>query len=188
MILPEPQDLPDDDDDIHTLPPPRQNVSPSAASGVIPHGGSSSNNNRFIHEQSIPRRGIRMSHWDGTDANMKRPKGPETRRRHGTSCPSLGRAAQEGSLRGALHNNPQFHHKIAALQTSLKSHNNERGVKIEGRWAGRSVAEMSNTLWYRLTSMRRGAPTVSHWAHCFAMLASLLAIIGTILCLRGGWW
>jgi hypothetical protein len=35
MILPEPQDLPDDDDDIHATTTSTQNVSPSATSGVI---------------------------------------------------------------------------------------------------------------------------------------------------------
>jgi hypothetical protein len=125
MILPEPQDLPDDDDDIHatTTPHVGSDVSPSAAV-LNPHGVAAAAATTTDSSMSInSRRGIRMSHWTGPmpiHETSERPRDSSatwyelsiTR----ASCPgriTAGRPARTPS---------QFHHKIAGLANITKSH------------------------------------------------------------------
>ena len=158
MILPEPQDLPDGDDDIHTPTTPHvgSNGSHSAASATT-HGVATT---ATPTDTSM---NINSSSWDpdepldGTDADYETSeKAQRLVDDMVRAVQSLGRAAQEGSLQGALHEHRHnFTTKLRALQTSSKkSQAMKEGVKI-AQEVGKAVAEKTQNVQHFVVPPRR---------------------------------
>jgi hypothetical protein len=149
MILPEPQDLPDEEYDINNPITPHvdSNASPSAtsaSSGVATATDTSMN--------------INTSSWDPEDdadgeTSEKAQRLVDDMLR---AVKSLGRAAQEGSLQGALHEHRHnFTTQLRALQTSSKkSQAMKEGVKI-AQEVGKAVAEKTQNVQHFVMPPRR---------------------------------
>jgi hypothetical protein len=155
MILPEPQDLPDEDDDIHTPTTPHveSNVSASASAHGVAATATSADTSMNINSSSWdPEEPL-----DGADANYETSeKAQRLVDDMVRAVQSLGRAAQEGSLQGALHEHRHnFTTKLRALQTSSKkSQAMKEGVKI-AQEVGKAVAEKSQNVQHFVVPPRR---------------------------------
>lgn len=163
MILPEPQDLPDEDDDTHTTtttPHVDSNVSPSAArasaSGVA-GATATATADTSMHTANSSSWDREEPSADGTDADYETSeKAQRLVDDMVRAVQSLGRAAQEGSLQGALHEHRHnFTTKLRALQTSSKkSQAMKEGVKI-AQEVGKAVAEKTQNVQHFVVPPRR---------------------------------
>jgi hypothetical protein len=143
MILPEPQDLIDEDDDTTTAPHVHvdSNGSPSAAA-TDPSMNSSSW--EFAGEDPS----------DGTDGETTE-KAQRLVDDMVRAVQSLGRAANEGSLQGALHEHRHnITAKLRALQTSKKSQAMKEGVKM-AQEVGKAVVEKTQNVQHFVLPPRR---------------------------------
>jgi hypothetical protein len=118
---------------------------------------------------------------------MKRPKGPETRRTTWYELSITGRAAQEGSLQGALHHRHSF--TTRALQTSSKV----TAMKERQDWCGSGQGGRSPKCPTLCGTARRKyegeEPPLCRIGRIVILDARIfLAIIGTILMPTSGWW
>jgi hypothetical protein len=144
MILPEPQDILDEDDHATTTPHVDSNVSASGASGGV--GVTDAASWELAGEDPS----------DGTDADYETSeKAQRLVDDMVRAVQSLGRAAQQGSLQGALvEQRDNITTKLRALRTSKKSQAMKEGVEIAQK-VGKAVVEKTQNVQHFVLPPRR---------------------------------